>query len=204
MKHYVRQSMAILVAMIGCVAPDLVIAGPEEDLNAAILAYDRGDLIGAMALFQSAADSGLAEAQVRLAYIHDYSENNEEAVSLYRAAADQGSSDGYLGLGEMYAKGEGVKTDFKVALDFFNMAAELDNTRAMLQLARYYKDGELGLVVDLERAGEWLIRAAELGDPAATKELVAAYQEGGFGLQVNPERVAFWQNRLETRREENE
>jgi len=196
--------MVTLAVIVACVAPELGIAGPKEDLDAGIMAYDRGDLIGAMALFQSAADAGLAEAQIRLAYIYDYSEKNEEAVRLYRAAADQGNSDGYLGLGEMYAKGEGVETDLRVALDFFSMAAELDNSRAMLLLARYYKEGHLGLVIDLERAGEWLIRAAELGNPVAINELVTAYQVGGFGLQADQERVAFWQSRLETEQNEND
>jgi len=189
MKQLIRHNYVATVLAAGLILPAISFAGPEEDLQVGIDAFNRGDLITAMGNYRKAADAGLAEAQVRLAYILDYSEDNDEALGLYRAAADQGNSDGQFGLGEMYAKGEGTEQDYEKAVEQFTRAADNDNLRAIWLLFRAYETGELGLQADPALAGKWLIRGAEIGDRTAMQELIAAYEEGTHGLQANPERV---------------
>jgi TPR repeat protein len=189
---------AILIFIAGFIVPSGAAAGPEEDLRSGIDAFNRGDLIAAMDHYRIAADAGLAEAQVRLAYILDYSEENDEAFRLYSAAAEQGNADGYYGLGEMTAKGEGTDQDFGQAVEFFVVAAENGNLRAIRLLARAYGDGELGVKTDPVLAGKWLIRAAEMGDRMSMQQLIAAYESGTHGLEPNSERARYWNERLKS------
>jgi len=191
-------SIAVLLS------PVLVLSMPEDDLDAGIAAYNQGDLIGAMALYRSAADAGLAEAQVRLAYILDYSEDDAAAVDLYRAAAEQRYADGYLGLAEMHVKGEGVEQDYAKAIELYTKAAENGSLRAMRILMRAHDKGEFGLEADASRAGEWLLRGAEAGDRQAITELIDAYQTGAFGMVVNEERASYWRQQLDPVGVENE
>jgi len=196
-RHYCLMAK-ILILVAGFIVSNGVAAGPEEDLQSGIDAFNQGDLIAAMDHYRKAADAGVAEAQVRLAYILDYSEDNDEAFGLYSAAAEQGNADGYYGLGEMTAKGEGTEQDFGKAVEFFVVAAENGNLRAIRLLARAYDDGELGVRTDPVLAGKWLIRAAEIGDSASMQQLIAAYENGTHGFEPNPERVRYWNDRLKT------
>ena len=77
-----------------------------DDLKAGIDAFNRGDLPGAMSLYEKAAEAGSADAQVRLAYLLDYAQEDEKAVYWYRTAAEQGSPDGIAGLAAMYVTDE--------------------------------------------------------------------------------------------------
>ena len=79
---------AILTLLCGAMSVGLAQDG-ADDLQAGIEAFNRGDLPGAMTLYEVAAESGLPEAQVRLAFLLDYAEENDKAVHWYRAAADQ-------------------------------------------------------------------------------------------------------------------
>jgi TPR repeat protein len=145
----------VLTFFSGLLISGLALAGPEEDLQAGIEAFDSGDLVTAMSLYRKAADEGLAEAQVRLAYILDYSEDNEEAVHWYRAAAEQGNADGQFGLGEMYVKAEGIEQDFARAIEYFELAAENGHVQATQVLVGAYTNGGLGLAPDTGRAAYW-------------------------------------------------
>jgi len=124
----------------------------EAEVQAGIDAYDRGDLMAAMSHYCKAADAGSALAQARLAWIHDLSEDNAAAVEWYRASAEQGHPDGQYGLGEMYAKGEGVEKDLDEAVLWFTRAAENGNLRAQRVLISAYENGIMGLTADPVKA----------------------------------------------------
>jgi len=124
----------------------------EADVQAGIDAYDRGDLMAAIGHYGKAAEAGSALAQARLAWIQDLSEQNEEAVKWYRASADQGHPDGQYGLGEMYAKGEGVEKNLDEAALWFTRAAENGHAQAQRVLISAYENGLLGLIADPARA----------------------------------------------------
>jgi len=163
MNQFARYKCAATATAILFAGPVAAIAGPEEDLRAGIDAFNQGDVVAAMALYRVAADAGLAEAQVRLAYILDYSEDDVGAVTWYRAAAEQGNADGQIGLGEMYAKGEGTERDLEKAVEYIELAAESGHQRAIRVLSQAYENGGLGLQADPERAAYWKKRLATEG-----------------------------------------
>jgi len=62
-------------------------------------------------------------------------ENPSEAARWYQKAADQGNADAQNALGQLYAKGVGVREDFVQAHKWFNIAAAAGN-----ELARRNRD----------------------------------------------------------------
>jgi TPR repeat protein len=134
-----------------------------DDLQAGIDAFNRGDLPGAMTLYEKAAEAGSPEAQVRLAYLLDYAEDNEKAVHWYGAAADQGYPEGIAGLAAMYAKGEGVAQDDEKARELFEKAGEAGHAGSIRVLISAYEKGGLGVDKDATRAAYWRDRQASLG-----------------------------------------
>ena len=135
-----------------------------DDLQAGIDAFNRGDLVGAMTLYEKAAEAGSPEAQVRLAYLLDYAEDNERAFYWYRAAADQGSPDGMAGLAEMYSKGEGVEQDSARARELFEQAGEAGHAASIRVLISVYEEGGLGVEEDETQAAYWRDKQASLND----------------------------------------
>lgn len=135
-----------------------------DDLQAGIDAFNRGDLPGAMSLYEKAAEAGSADAQVRLAYLLDYAQDNEKAVHWYRAAADQGSPDGIAGLAAMYVKGEGVVEDLTRARELYEQAGEAGHAGSIRVLISAYENGELDVEKDATQAAYWRDKKAALND----------------------------------------
>jgi len=166
-----------------------VFAGPDEDFQAGLKSFSNGDVVGAMAPLRASALAGNSQAQVLLAEILDRSEFDEEAVDLYRKAADQGNPDGMFGLGAMIAAGEGVKKDPMVARGWILKAAELGHKQAINVMAQAFLKGELG-VTEAERGSTTALlcvkRAAENDHLPAIDALAAAYGAGNaFGLSAD-------------------
>jgi TPR repeat protein len=140
-----KQNIRICIAVL-TLAP--IFAQPaladdaQADIDAGFVAFQRGDIVAAMGHYTMAADAGSAEGQARLAWILDQSEQNEEAVKWYRQ----------YGLGEMYAKGEGVEKDESLAVEYFVLAADNGHAQSQRVLINAYEKGLLGLTVDLEKA----------------------------------------------------
>lgn len=132
-------------------------------------AFRTGDLIVAMGLFRQAAQAGHAPAQARLADLLDAAEQDAEAVTWYRRAAEQGDADGEFGLGRMLAHGEGVARDAAQALAWYRKAAARQHVRALEALARATRSGDLGLVRDVAEADRLERQAQALREPAGRK-----------------------------------
>lgn len=144
----------VLLVMLGA-SGSLAQADSVADLAQGNDAFNRGDLITAMTWYRQAAEGGSVEAQVQLAYILDQAEENTEAYKLYRAAAESGNAAAQSGLAGMYAKGEGTEQDFAAAVKWFTRAARQGHTRAISVLAAAYREGQLGLAIDPDRAAYW-------------------------------------------------
>lgn len=147
--------LALGVVVLGLIAPFSVAAGPAQDTELALKEFNRGDLAAAMALWRKAAMQGYAPAQVWLGDILDKSEEDQEAVDWYRKAAAQGSPAGEYGLGQMYAKGEGVKKDLAEARNHILRAAEKNYVPAVTMMMEAYRNGSLGVTRDLAQADAW-------------------------------------------------
>ena len=138
------------------------LAGPEQDSELAVKEFARGDLVTAIALWRKAANEGYAPAQVWLGDILDKAEEDQEAVEWYRKAAAQGSPAGEYGLGQMYAKGEGVKKDFAEAQTHILRAAQKNYLPAVTLMMNAYRAGTFGLTRDLAQADAWEAKLVEL------------------------------------------
>ncbi len=166
MKSKLNQALAqgaLLACLLGGMSVSLAQDG-SDDLQAGIEAFNRGDLPGAMTLYEVAAEAGLPEAQVRLAYLLDYAEENEKAVHWYRAAAEQGYTDGIAGLAGMYAKGEGVGQDFTRARELYEKAGEGGHAGSIRVLITAYDRGGLDVDKDATQAAYWRGKQASLND----------------------------------------
>jgi TPR repeat protein len=111
-------------------------AGPLEDHQRGMQAYQRGDVVAAMAALRPAAKAGHAPSQTMLAFILDKADFVEESVALYRAAAEHNDAEGHAGLGNAYLTGRGVAKDEKQALRHFSKAAELGHAASKAIVAR--------------------------------------------------------------------
>ena len=77
-------------------------------------------------------------------------------------AAEQGNAYAQNNLGWMYYKGEGVRQDYKQAVQWFRNAAEQGVDEAQFYLGIMYYKGH-GVRQDLALAQEWLGKACQNG-----------------------------------------
>jgi len=190
----VARALYIVAMLLFCVTVSL--ADPREDTARGIEAHKANSFVDAMRWYRQAAEQGYAPAQARLAYLLDRAEENEEAAQWYRKAAEQGNSDGQFGLGQMYAKGEGVERDLEQARHWTTQAAEQGVVTPMRVLALAYEQGGLGLSVDQQKALAWLERAAERGDRWSIDRLIQVYRGGQLGMAVDLEKAKSWETHL--------
>jgi len=169
----------------------------EAEMKAGLDAWQAGDMIGAMGHYHAAAEAGVALAQAKLGYIYDQSNDDEKAVKWYRAAAEQQHPDGEFGLGEMYAKGEGVDQDFEVAVEMYMRAAVGGHAQARRVLANAYEHGGLGREVSAAEALRWLTLAANSGDINAMRRMASLYADGGLGVKPDLAQAEQWQARVD-------
>ena len=158
----------------------------EAEMQAGLDAWQAGDMIGAMKHYHVAAEAGIALAQAKLGYIYDQSNDDEEAVRWYREAAAQQHPDGEFGLGEMYAKGEGVDQDFEIAVEMYMRAAVNGHAQAQRVLANAYEHGTLARAVSKAEALRWLMLAANSGDINSMQRMASLYKDGGLGITPDP------------------
>lgn len=166
------KSGLLSMALVG----PLAVASPKEDTEQGVQEFNRGDLVASMALWRKAAAEGYAPAQVWLGDILDKAEEDAEAVTWYRKAAEQGDAAGEFGLGVMYAKGEGGALDLAKAHSYVLKSAEQKYVPALVMMMDAYRGGGLGLTVDPVQADAWEARLVE-ADPSYKKEVVVAKPE---------------------------
>ena len=160
-----------LILSLGLLFPGTVSADPKGDYEKGYDLYERkSDVASAIVYLKKSADAGYAPAQALLGYIYDQSEFDEEAVEMYRRAAEQGNAAGEFGLGQMYAKGEGIKKDYKKAIELITKAAEKGNLSAAKMLAAIYKTGDFGVTPDPSRAAFWASEVKAIEKEIAEKE----------------------------------
>jgi len=144
-------------------------------------------------LEQRAAEAGDVRAQLNIATA--YLDNRHfgtpvEAAIWFRRAAEQGSAEAALQLGDMYATGRGVDEDATAAFGWFLRAAEAGSARAQFAAASAYERGD-GVEADDVEAARWYARAAEQGEIAAQYNLALHY-EYGRGVAKDLAAAARW------------
>ena len=162
--------------------------------------FRKGNLIEAMELLRSSAMQGYAPAQNTLAYILDQSEEDKDAFHWFQQAALQGNSAGQFGLGNMYAKGEGVARDPIKAGEWIRKSAQQMHVPAMRAYAYALEFGQLGFNQDEQAAGQWYLKAADAGDEVAMRRLSIAFAKGELGFRQDMIQAAFWESKIKNGR----
>ena len=143
--------------------------------------------------FQMAAKSQHRLAEALVAY---QAGAFDTAVALWKDEAQQGTTDAQYALGLVLLKGQGVRSNPKQSLQWFEIAAKAGNTTAMFNLGGMYWEG-IGTTADPTMAVYWWTRAAEKRDPASQFNLGLAYYFGR-GVPRNPAQATFWIQMAET------
>jgi uncharacterized membrane protein YhaH (DUF805 family) len=85
------------------------------------------------------------------------------------------SADALYQQGLSFEKGTGGAQDYKQAFDYYQKAASLGNTLAMVHIGYLYEGGN-GVIQDFNQAELWYEKAAALGDAQAMTEIGVLYQ----------------------------
>ncbi len=116
--------------------------------------------------------------------------DHDEAVRLYRRAAEQGHLEAQSSLAFMYGEGWLVPKDYAEALKWARLSAGRGYALAQFILGNMYKNGS-GVPKDYAAAARWYRKAADQGDAYAQNDLGAMYFNGD-GVELDFEQAHFW------------
>ena len=117
------------------------------------------------------AERGYHKAQCCMAEFHlRFDNNHDEAIRLYRLAAEQGNADAQFALGLIYGLGQSGPKDSAEAVKWYRLAAEQGHPAARNSLGVAYDHGE-GVPRDNVEAAKWYYLAAEQGEADAHGQL---------------------------------
>jgi len=186
----------------------------EQDFQAGMEAYQKGDYETALKLWRPIAESGHPSAQTNLGVMYYQGLGTEQdyaqAVKWYQMAALQGYADAEFNLAVAYADGRGLEKDYREALRWYRLAAEQGYAPAAFNLGDLYYHGR-GVGVDYDQAARWYRQAADQGHLGAIfmlgsmhvagqgvpRDLVQAYM--WFTLASLPNNAASRQSALRNR-----
>ena len=113
-----------------------------------------------------------------LLFMQAFSQDNpENAVKLFRYAAEGRYIPAQIHLGLCYAEGRGVAQDFSEAVKWYRQAANQGSAFAQSLLGKAYFEGR-GVAQDYSEAVKWFRKAGEQGFAEAQYLLGCAYFEG--------------------------
>lgn len=96
----------------------------------------------------------------------------------------------YYMLGLIYQNGYGVEPDLTKAIEWYQKAADLDNSFAISNVGYMYSNG-LGVDQDYAKALEWYQKAADLGDILAIAN-VGVFYHYGLGVDRDYAKALEW------------
>lgn len=196
-----RRKAAIIASAADCeAAGQAVDASAEVLFHAGEVARAKGQAGPSFALFERAAEKGLAAAQTRLGDFYTFGvapggKDPEAAAGHYSRAAEAGDLAGMTTLALMYRVGQGVAQDTGRMLALMTEAAEGGYHFAAYGLAQVYLTGD-GIpgnadpergIPDAARAAHYFEMAAKAGRIEAALEAAALYRNPAYGLAENPE-----------------
>jgi TPR repeat protein len=155
-------------------------------------------------ILRDAAMGGNVEAMLNLGTL--YSGNGRgvpqvypQAITWFRAAADQGSGEAQDTLGALYeagVAGTGVPKDLVQAAGWWRKAADQGFARAQAHLGYLYQTGQ-GVPLDLVQAAALFGRAAEAGNANAEYFLGTMYHDGRGVVQNYAQAAALYRKAAE-------
>ena len=126
-------------------------------------------------LYLEAIEDGNAEVQIKVGWMYETGSGNlprniDKAIYWYQKAAEQGSVDALVRLGEVYS-------DTDKAAYWYQKAAEKGSKDAQYALGAMYEDGK-GVIQNAANAIEWYQKAAEGGIAKACLRIAIIYGSG--------------------------
>lgn len=150
-----------------------------EGLLEASDAFDRGEFVTALELYDVLAQDGDARAQYRLGMMYEQGLGTDPdtkiAANWYAQAAEQESPEGLAALSALHLKGAGVIQNFKESIRLNQQAAALGYAPAQYGLGVAYANG-VGTFRDPVKAHMWFNIASASGYPNAmqSRERIAS------------------------------
>lgn len=123
-------------------------------------------------------------------------QSNRWAQRWYTKGAEQGDNWSLESLGDLYLSWDPIK-DVEKAIEFYELAANQNNTGAMRTLAEIYMYGYLDKEIDLEQAFYYYSAAADLGDSDAQHETGNCFFRGLGVAQNYRQAVEYFQRAAE-------
>ena len=116
--------------------------------------------------------------------------NTKDAIKLIQGLTDNGDSDAAYYLAKLYQEGDVVEENFKTSAKYLQMAADLGNTKAMMEIAQYgYMCAKSEF--DREEVFDWFHKAALSGNSEA--EMIISYLFlMGYGCEENKILADMW------------
>ena len=137
---------------------------------------------------KKAANLGQDDALLDLGYYYYKKGRYDDALDCF-ALCELDAIGLYWAMATIY---EDQKGDYKNALFYYQMAAEMGFPDAIERLGEAYLGDELGLEKDEKMALKCFKRAAHLGNAAAQYNLGMGYACGYYGLTADKEKAVFW------------
>jgi uncharacterized protein len=190
-----RHSALIMLLLCGLLGAARAEQGPHQaEVDAAVLAYEAGDLPRARAAFERLSSAGVPIADYNLAVMHLRGEtvqpNLQEAVRLMSRAAEAGFVTAQFDLGRLFESGELDKPDLVSANRWYARAAENGSADAQVAIGTAYYLGR-GAAQDRSRAAHWYREAAKAGEVGA-QYLIASMYEAGDGVERDLRLARYW------------
>ena len=138
-----------------------------------------------------AAESQQVEAQLALGKILLFKHKAVQAIPFLNTAAKAGSRDAVTILGKIYFNGDKqIAKDYKLAMQWFNLAYQQHDPTAAYYLGLMYKNG-YGTQIQSTQAVKYFEFAAKNNIPSAMFMLANAYQFGD-GSNVDLKQAVHW------------
>lgn len=115
----------------------------------------------------------------------------KKTISLIKPLADEGYPRAQVMLGRCYDNGLGVAQDPAAAAQWFQLAAEQNDSEAQVLLAYCYETGT-GVPKNPAQVMNLMTRAAEAGNPEAQFNLAVNYSQGINGAPKNDQLSYQW------------
>ena len=128
----------------------------------------------------AAAPDAPRRVQFELGRAYEFNRQPASAAIAYRKAVEAGSTSAMVGLGALYAKGTGVKTNGAEARKLFERAAAAGDPLGMSNLGSMYGAG-IGGPVDFALARSWFAKAIAANSAEAMFQLGLMTQDGDGG-----------------------
>lgn len=114
----------------------------------------------------------------------------KKTINKCNALINQGNTEGYVQLAQMYRYGDGVPRDEQKALQLYLEAANRGDAEGAYEVGRIYYMGR-GVKKDKSEAAKWFLSAAEKGNAEAMGDLGKIY-DFGWGVSKNEKEAEKW------------